>query len=167
MDAIVVMNSATPRIQSGLFSAKTQSNKNGLLNIVEDDFLPTDINVPGCTDIGIRGLRFNATLTPIDNTTDFFTNPNRAYLDYDKTGSRIKVRFFRPGDRFVPLGMKGSKKLKSFFIDEKIPQNERRLVPLLTSKGENIIWVYEKRIGENYRVTDKTRKVLMLEGEWS
>jgi len=103
-------------------------------------------------------------LTPIDNTTDFFTNPNRAYLDFDKTGSRIKVRFFRPGDRFVPLGMKGSKKLKSFFIDEKIPQNERRLVPLLTSKDEDIIWVYEKRIGENYRVTDKTRRILMLEG---
>ena len=64
----------------------------------------------------------------------------------------------------MPLGMKGSKKLKSFFIDEKIPRNERRLVPLLTSKDEDIIWVYEKRIGENYRVTDKTRRVLLLEG---
>ncbi|HAX47241.1 MAG TPA: tRNA(Ile)-lysidine synthetase, partial [Nitrospina sp.] len=88
-------------------------------------------------------------------------------LDYDKTGAQIRVRFFRPGDRFVPLGMKGSKKLKSFFIDEKVPQNERKLVPILTSQDDDIIWVYEKRIAENYRVTDKTRRVLLVEGESS
>jgi tRNA(Ile)-lysidine synthase len=63
--------------------------------------------------------------------------------------------------------MKGSKKLKSFFIDEKVPQNERKLVPILTSQDDDIIWVYEKRIAENYRVTDKTRRVLLVEGESS
>ena len=85
-------------------------------------------------------------------------------MDYDKTGSHIKMRFFCPGDRFVPLGMKGSKKLKAFFIDEKVPRSQRRSIPLLTSKNGDIIWVYEKRIGENYRVTDKTCNILLVEG---
>jgi len=143
---------------------KTDHNKSDMINDTVNKFSPIDINVPGWTNIGVRGLRFNAKLISIDNTTDYFTNPNLAYLDYEKTGSQIKVRFFRPGDRFVPLGMKGNKKLKSFFIDEKIPQNERMSVPLLISKDDDIIWVYEKRIGENYRITDKTRKVLVLEG---
>jgi len=150
-----------------LLFCKTQQNKVRITTHTEDRFVPIDINIPGWTDVGIHGLRINAKLIPIRNTKDFLTNLNRAYLDYDKTGSQIKMRFFRSGDRFVPLGMKGSKKLKSFFIDEKIPKNERNSVPILTSKDDDIIWIYEKRIGENYRVTDKTRKVLILEGEWS
>ena len=64
----------------------------------------------------------------------------------------------------MPLGMKGSKKLKSFFIDEKVPRRQRRSIPLLTSKNDDIIWVYEKRIGERYRVTDKSTRVMVVEG---
>ena len=59
---------------------------------------------------------------------------------------------------------KGRKKIKSFFIDEKIAQDERKLIPFLTTENDFIIWVYEKRIGENYRVTDKTSKIIRIEG---
>ena len=74
------------------------------------------------------------------------------------------MRVFRPGDRFVPLGMKGTKKLKAFFIDEKIPRDQRKSIPLITSINDDIIWVYEKRIGERYRVTDKSTRVMVVEG---
>jgi len=60
--------------------------------------------------------------------------------------------------------MKGTKKLKSFFIDEKVPRNQRKSIPLLTSVNDDIIWVYEKRIGEHYRVTDKSTRVMVVEG---
>jgi tRNA(Ile)-lysidine synthase len=129
-----------------------------------DDLMFKYINIPGSTDIGFLGLCFSIKLVS-KNAIDFrFTNSNKAYLDYDKTGTDLKVRVFRPGDRFVPLGMKGTKKLKSFFIDEKIPQSQRKSIPLLTSKNDDIIWVYEKRIGERYRVTDKTSNILLIEG---
>ena len=117
------------------------------------------------TSVDALGLKFKAQLIPIENITDLFPVPNRAYLDYEKTGANIKLRYFRSGDSFIPLGMKGRKKLKTFFIDEKIPYNKRMSVPLLTSIEGSIIWIYGKRIGENYRVTDMTSKVLMLEGE--
>jgi tRNA(Ile)-lysidine synthase len=126
--------------------------------------LSTRINVPGFTDIGFRGLGFNVSLFSINNFREFSSSPNIAYFDYHKTGPNLKMRFFRPGDRFIPLGMKGRKKIKSFFIDEKIAQDERKLIPFLTTENDFIIWVYEKRIGENYRITDKTSKVIKIEG---
>lgn len=51
----------------------------------------------------------------------------------------IEVRNFRPGDRTVPLGMKGTRKLKSIFIDRKIPSFLRKRLPIFTCKGD-IIW---------------------------
>jgi len=148
----------------GLLSISKKPYMNDILTSKEDGRYPALVNVPGWTDIGSSGLRLNARLVFRETISSFSDRPNRAYLDYDKTGAQIKVRFFRPGDRFIPLGMEGSKKLKSFFIDEKVPQNERKSVPVLTSQDDDIIWVYEKRIGENYRVTDKTRRILLVEG---
>ena len=50
------------------------------------------------------------------------------------------VRYFRKGDRFRPLGIDGSKKVKDLFIDRKIPLRDRVRTPLLVFHGE-IIWV--------------------------
>jgi len=138
-------------------------------DLVEDEFFPGDfeskgINVPGTTEIGFLGLCLNTKLVSKKDIDFYSTNSNKAYFDYDKTGSDIKVRVFRPGDRFVPLGMKGTKKLKAFFIDEKIPRDQRKSIPLITSINDDIIWVYEKRIGERYRVTDKSTRVMVVEG---
>ena len=138
-------------------------------DFVEDEFFSGDfeskgINVPGTTEIGFRGLCLNTKLVSTKDIDFYSTNSNKAYFDYDKTGSDIKVRVFRPGDRFVPLGMKGTKKLKAFFIDEKIPRDQRKSIPLITSINDDIIWVYEKRIGERYRVTDKSTRVMVVEG---
>lgn len=144
---------------------KTPLNNEDIDNNSEVVNLSIDLNVPGYTILESSGLRIKAELLFHDKAYNDFYNPNRAYLDYAKTGSKLKVRFFRPGDRFVPLGMKGSKKLKTFFIDEKVPRKQRLTVPILTAKNEDIIWVYEKRISEKYRITDKTSKILLLEGE--
>ena len=62
------------------------------------------------------------------------------YFDYDKIKNNIIIRNRKDGDRFIPYGMKGQKKLKDFFIDLKIPKEERELVPLLCI-DEDIAWV--------------------------
>ena len=51
------------------------------------------------------------------------------------------MRRRRPGDRFCPLGMRGAKKLKDFFIDRKIPYCERDKVPLVLDNDGKILWV--------------------------
>jgi len=128
------------------------------------NFISKKIAVPGFTELGVKGLCFNIKQVDKKDVKLHSLSLNKAYLDFDKTGSSIKVRFFRPGDRFSPLGIKGSKKLKSFFIDEKVPRNQRRSIPLLTTKDDDIIWVYEKRIGECYKITDKSTNILLVEG---
>ena len=82
----------------------------------------------------------------------------------DKTGHCIKARYFRPGDRFRPLGMVGNKKLKSLFIDKKIPKSVRFRIPILTNAADDIIWVYGQRIAHFCRVTVKTKKILFVQG---
>ena len=91
-----------------------------------------------------------------------FNNKLVKCFDYDNIKSVIYVRNRKNGDRFSPFGMKGSKKLKDFFIDEKIPKEERDKIPLVLD-GEEIIWVVGLRISENYKVSSNTKNVLVLE----
>ena len=84
------------------------------------------------------------------------------YFDYDKINSDIYVRNRRNGDKFIPIGMSGHKKLKDFFIDQKIPKEERDLIPIVLD-GEEILWVIGLRISEKYKVSEQTKRVLVLE----
>ena len=87
---------------------------------------------------------------------------NIKYFDYDKIKGKLLLRNRRSGDRFVPLGMRGSKKLKDFFIDLKISRDERDRIPLILD-DENIIWVVGYRISDLYKITKKTKKILAIE----
>jgi len=89
-------------------------------------------------------------------------NPDVAFVDYDVLGKEIIIRNKLPGDRFSPLGVKGTKKLQDFFVDEKVPVEERDLIPIVESGGK-IIWVAGFRIDEQAKITEKTRKILKLE----
>jgi tRNA(Ile)-lysidine synthase len=133
--------------------------------ICENELLVTQIAIPGTTELlegPIRSVKTQiiaGTLSVCSLKTE-----RQAFFDLEKTGLGIQVRFFRAGDRFCPLGMTGSKKLKSFFIDQKVPQSMRSHIPILTNADDDIIWVYGQRISHHYRVTDKTEKVLFIEG---
>jgi tRNA(Ile)-lysidine synthase len=86
---------------------------------------------------------------------------NMTFMDYESLQFPLKVRNFRPGDRFRPLGVKGTQKVKEFFIDHKVPRYERPKIPLLIS-GEMIAWVIGYRIDERVKVTEKTKKILKV-----
>lgn len=86
-----------------------------------------------------------------------------AYLDYSKIpAGAISVRSRKPGDRFFPQGSAGRKKLKDIFIDHKIPRKRRDTIPVVTA-GDKIIWLAGFRIAEPYKVTEKTKQVLLLQ----
>lgn len=76
-------------------------------------------------------------------------------IDADKLKGKLTVRTRKPGDRFSPLNMKGSKKLKDFFIDLKIPVHERDNILLLCDEGQ-IIWVVGYRLSDLYKVDERT-----------
>ena len=72
--------------------------------------------------------------------------------------SDLDVRCFQPGDRFNPLGMKGTKKVKDFFIDNKIQPSKRKITPIVVHKGD-VIWITGLRPSEKYRLKSGLKKV--------
>jgi len=55
-------------------------------------------------------------------------------VDLDAYPFPWTVRTFRPGDRIIPSGMTGHKKVKNLFIDAKVPRELRRRIPLFFSR---------------------------------
>lgn len=82
-------------------------------------------------------------------------------VDADKVSFPLVLRTRRPGDRFSPLGLVGTKKLKDFLIDAHVPFYRRDLVPLLCD-SERIILVVGERISNFVRVDARTRRVLVI-----
>jgi tRNA(Ile)-lysidine synthase len=121
------------------------------------------LEIQGVTSLPQAGIQFQARL--VEPPLPEYIDHKQAYLDFEKTGENIQIRFFQPGDSFVPLGMSGHKKVKSYFIDQKVPCEERSLIPILTNSCDDIIWVYGERISDFFRVAENTKKVLFIEGK--
>ncbi|MBJ6751415.1 tRNA lysidine(34) synthetase TilS [Geomonas sp. Red421] len=103
------------------------------------------------------------TVRRVERPDDLATGSKRiVYLSAEAAPFPWLVRPFTPGDRFTPLGMTGSQKVKELFINEKLPLHERSRVPLVFSDGE-IVWVGGVRVGEKGRVTPATGAVLRVE----
>lgn len=82
------------------------------------------------------------------------------WLDYDTIKNTIQLRSRRPGDYFYTAS--GRKKLKRYFIDEKILQEERDRV-LLVADGEHVLWIVGHRISQQCKVTEDTRRILKIQ----
>lgn len=83
------------------------------------------------------------------------------WFDYDKISCAALFRTRRAGDWFVMDSSGRRKKLKQYFIDEKIPSKQRETTLLLVD-GSHVIWIVGGRISEEYKVREATRMVLEL-----
>ena len=129
--------------------------------------LDYELEVPGKDYVPEIGLTVDLCLLRKEEVSRLDNGPRVACFDCDRVKLPLHMRFRKAGDRFSPLGVRGSKKLKDFFIDMKVPAPERDGVPLLLGNGE-IIWVMDPdehgwgRIGEKVKVTEKTARVLQV-----
>jgi tRNA(Ile)-lysidine synthase len=90
------------------------------------------------------------------------STPFKAYLDYERLKLPLRIRHRKSGDKFHPYGMTGSKKIKDFLIDLKVPKRVRDTAYLLED-GEGIIWLMGfNRIDERVKITEATKKVLVI-----
>lgn len=85
--------------------------------------------------------------------------PGTEFLDFDEIRFPLVVRSVLPGDRFYPLGMEHSRKLKDFFIDLKIPVCDRSRIPLLVSEGR-IACLCGLRVDNRFKLKKSKLKVL-------
>lgn len=103
-------------------------------------------------------------ITVFENNNDNYkiVNQNLAFLDMDKIKFPLQIRNWRQGDSFQPLGMKGTKKISDYFIDNKFSQNQKENTLLLCDE-DRIIWIIGHRISNRYSITSNTNKILKLE----
>lgn len=93
------------------------------------------------------------------NYLEFSQNRYTKWFDYDKINCNLTIRNRRTGDFICLNGINGKKKLKDFFIDEKISRSMRDKIPLLADES-SILWIVGLRISEHYKVTKDTKKIL-------
>lgn len=74
----------------------------------------------------------------------------------------LSVRSRRPGDSFRPLGLRGRKKLQDLFVDAKVERAQRDATPVIVDSAGQIIWVAGHALAEEFRVTDRTKAVVIL-----
>jgi tRNA(Ile)-lysidine synthase len=119
-----------------------------------------EATVPGTVRIANLGLSLR--LRELRRVPASLVTDRRAYMDMDRISFPIVVRNMKPGDRIQPLGMKGTRKLKSVFIDEKIPREIRGTIPVVAD-ALSILWVPGVRLSERVRVGEGTKRVLSAE----
>jgi tRNA(Ile)-lysidine synthase len=108
-------------------------------------------------------LRFSK----LEKTADFVIDksPDVAQLDFDKLKFPLTFRHWCHGDRFHPLGMKGSKLLSDFFVDQKFSECQKQNVWLLVSADGEILWVVGYRIDDRFKIVNDTKTV--FECRWN
>jgi tRNA(Ile)-lysidine synthase len=101
---------------------------------------PVKLTVPGRVEFKNAGVVITAEYGALGKTV-LLPAGNTVFIGRKGLRGPLWVRRRHPGDRFKPLGMEKTKKLKDFFIDRKIPQRERETVPLVLDNRGDILWV--------------------------
>ncbi|MBR6929207.1 MAG: tRNA lysidine(34) synthetase TilS [Bacteroidales bacterium] len=99
----------------------------------------------------------------IEKSSDFVIDKSSdvALLDADKIQFPLTLRHWRHGDRFHPLGMKGSKLLSDFFVYQKFTEAQKQSVFLLVSAENEILWVVGYRIDDRFKITNATKSIFV------
>lgn len=123
------------------------------------------ICIPGQIEIAATGEVYSAKIIPREG--NIIKNDHigdEIQLDYDKLEKDLFLRSRKAGDRISIPGMTGRKKVKDYFIDGKIPWQDRDQIPLIT--GQNQVYaIFGLLVGESARVDHTTRRVLIIRKE--
>ncbi|MFY9590503.1 MAG: tRNA lysidine(34) synthetase TilS, partial [Bacteroidales bacterium] len=108
--------------------------------------------------------QFKVSAKLVDYQPDLKINKisNFAYIDFEKLVFPLSLRTWQEGDRFKPFGMKNYRKLSDFLKDEKLNLFEKENLKILESDGK-IVWLLGLRLDNRFRISDETKKVLILE----
>lgn len=118
------------------------------------------LNVPGEVALDETKKVINTTLE--DKAGDYEDGKTVVVLDADKTGNILTVRPREKGDFFYPMGFGKKKKLQDFFVDEKVPRDERDAIPIVVL-GPDIVWIAGYRGDERFKAASETKRFVRLE----
>lgn len=90
------------------------------------------------------------------------SHPGRAVIAAEAVQGPLAVRTRQPGDLLRPLGFGGRRKLQDVLVDRKIPSADRDRIPLVVDADDRIVWVVGHVLAHDFRVTERTRGVIIL-----
>ncbi|MFC3562021.1 tRNA lysidine(34) synthetase TilS [Pedobacter jamesrossensis] len=93
----------------------------------------------------------------------FDNNKHKIFTDANLLLFPLIVRNWQNGDKFIPFGMRGFKKISDFFIDEKVPLHLKSSIPILVNGNGDIIWIAGMRQDNRYKLSKSTKKVAIFE----
>lgn len=124
------------------------------------------LEIPGTTFLGAFGGKIEAAVDESPGGRYLKHGVSRCSLDqifdYEKLKKGINIRNRREGDVFKPFKSKGTKKLKEYMIDKKIPREIRDAIPL-AAQGKEIIWIIGYDVSDKFIADENTNSVLKLE----
>lgn len=106
------------------------------------------------------GKTFKLRLIAYNNSEKFPLNRYTKWLNYDKMSGSLVLRRRKTGD-YIRLSGGGTKTVKAYMVDEKIPAGSRDTVPVLAD-GHHVLWIVGYRISEESKVDRDTRRVLEI-----
>ncbi len=124
------------------------------------------LRINGTTNIPILGSVIETSIFKKPQKFKYNKSKLIAHLDANKVKLPIFIRNRKKGDNIVPLGMRGHKKIKDFFIDHKIPQEQRNSIPLVVSKDQ-VLWItgypcWAEQINDSMKITKETKRILEI-----
>lgn len=105
-----------------------------------------------------NGVSFEIKFMERGEGFDPFAEDGRLYFSADEIALPMVCRGWKKGDRFIPFGMKGFKKLSDFFKDLKMDKRSKESQPVILD-GDNIVCLPGLRIDERYKIKTSTRIV--------
>jgi tRNA(Ile)-lysidine synthase len=131
-----------------------------LLTSHEDEKEKGKIYLIQSNETGIIELPFRMEITCTDEFAIQFQR-HIACLDKDKLRFPLLLRKWEPGDRFIPLGMKGFQKLSDFFTNRKINKLQKEKIWVLLS-GEDVVWIVNYRIDDRFKIDLHTKNAYVI-----
>jgi tRNA(Ile)-lysidine synthase len=124
---------------------------------------PMPVAIPGTINLPQIRKRLETNIIRYEKNNTIPKSSCMKWFDYDKIENAVEIRTRREGDYIQINGKGGHKKLKDYFIDRKIPKDQRDSQILITD-GNHIMWIpgTGDRISEKYKVDEKTTKVLLM-----
>lgn len=118
------------------------------------------LNIEGITILNTGDI-IKCEIVKVPDKSKLVHSPNIQYIDYMSLGESISVRSRATGDYIHPLGAKGKKKLKDYFIDKHINRWERDFIPLIMNEND-VVWAIGYAMGNKYRITEDTAICLKI-----
>lgn len=89
--------------------------------------------------------------------------PQYAYFDKSKLKFPLTIRLWQDGDKFVPFGMIGQKKVSDYLTDKKYSKFKKNTTYVLIDNTGTIVWVIDERIDNRFRLDANTKSCKVFE----